>query len=74
MVIWHAEQNAEAQGRRGAELIENKLSASIIDAAIEVHSAQVLTYLRLTKHKLGLVLNFGQPLLRNGISRVVNGL
>lgn len=37
-----------------------------------VYAAQVLTYLRLTQRKLGLVLNFGQPLLRNGISRVVN--
>jgi GxxExxY protein len=37
-----------------------------------VHSAQVLTYLRLTQRKLGLVLNFGQPLLRDGITRVVN--
>ena len=39
---------------------------------LKVHSAQVLTYLRLTQRKLGLVLNFGQPLLRDGISRVVN--
>jgi len=39
-----------------------------------VHSAQVLTYLRLTKLKLGLVLNFGQSLLRDGLTRVVNGL
>jgi len=39
---------------------------------LKVHSAQVLTYLRLFKRKLGLVLNFGQPLLRDGISRVVN--
>ena len=39
-----------------------------------VHSAQVLTYLRLTRLKLGLVLNFGQPLLLDGLTRVVNGL
>ncbi len=39
-----------------------------------VHKAQVLTYLRLTKLKLGLLLNFGQKLLRNGIERVVNDL
>lgn len=39
-----------------------------------VHSAQVLTYLRLTKLKLGLVLNFGQSLLRDGLKRVVNDL
>jgi GxxExxY protein len=38
----------------------------------KVHPAQVLTYLRLSQLKLGLVLNFGQPLLRDGISRVVN--
>ena len=42
------------------------------EGVAKVHSAQLLTYLRLTKCKLGLVLNFGQPLLRNGISRVVN--
>lgn len=39
-----------------------------------VHKAQVLTYLRLTKLKLGLLLNFGQKLLRNGIERIVNDL
>lgn len=39
-----------------------------------VHSAQILTYLRLTRRKLGLVLNFGLPLLRDGISRIVNDL
>ena len=40
--------------------------------ATKVHPAQVLTYLRLSQRKLGLVLNFGQSLLRDGISRVVN--
>jgi len=39
-----------------------------------VHKAQVLTYLRLTRLKLGLLLNFGQKLLRDGIERVVNDL
>ena len=39
-----------------------------------VHRAQVLTYLRLTGLKLGLLLNFGQKLLRDGIERVVNDL
>jgi len=39
---------------------------------LKVHPAQVLTYLRLSQRKLGLVLNFGQSLLRDGISRVVN--
>ena len=44
------------------------------DNVLKIHSAQVLTYLRMTQHKLGLVLNFGQPLLKEGISRVVNNL
>jgi len=44
------------------------------DNVLKVHSAQVLTYLRLMQRSLGLVLNFGQPLLKEGISRVVNNL
>jgi GxxExxY protein len=39
-----------------------------------VHTAQVLTYLRLTRLKLGLVINFGQGRLIDGLTRVVNGL
>lgn len=39
-----------------------------------VFEAQVLTYLRLLDLKLGLLLNFGQRLVKDGIHRVVNGL
>ncbi|PJA39417.1 MAG: GxxExxY protein [Lysobacterales bacterium CG_4_9_14_3_um_filter_62_6] len=39
-----------------------------------VFEAQVLTYLRLTGLKLGLIINFGERLAKNGIHRVVNGL
>ena len=39
-----------------------------------VFESQVLTYLRLTGLKLGLVINFGEKLVRFGIHRVVNGL
>jgi GxxExxY protein len=39
-----------------------------------LHKAQVLTYLRLSGLRLGLVLNFGQERLIDGFSRVVNGL
>lgn len=39
-----------------------------------IFEAQVLTYLRLTGLKLGIVINFGERLVKNGIHRVVNGL
>jgi GxxExxY protein len=37
-----------------------------------VHSAQLLTYLRLSNLRLGLLINFGEELVKDGISRVVN--
>ncbi len=39
-----------------------------------IFKAQMLTYLRLTGLKLGLVINFGEQYVKNGIHRVVNGL
>ena len=39
-----------------------------------IFEAQLLTYLRLTDLKLGIVINFGERLVKNGINRVVNGL
>lgn len=40
----------------------------------EIFEAQILTYLRLTKLKLGMVINFGERLVKDGIHRVVNDL
>jgi GxxExxY protein len=45
-----------------------------VEAIAPVHKKQVLTYLRLTNLKLGLLINFGDALIKDGISRVVNGL
>jgi GxxExxY protein len=39
-----------------------------------IFESQVLTYLRLTNLRLGLVINFGESIVKNGIHRVVNGL
>jgi GxxExxY protein len=39
-----------------------------------IYETQLLTYLRLTNLKLGLVINFGEKYVRNGVKRVVNGL
>ena len=54
----------------GLVLVDNK---SVVDWN-PVFEAQMLTYLRLTKLKLGLVINFGERFVKNGIHRVVNGL
>lgn len=52
----------------GRVIIEVKATEKMHD----MHSAQLLTYLRLTGRKVGLVLNFGQIRLCDGISRIVN--
>jgi len=39
-----------------------------------VHSKQTLTYVKLSKKRLGLLINFGERLVKDGISRIVNGL
>lgn len=39
-----------------------------------IHQAQLLTYLKLSGMKLGLLLNFNVPLMKDGLKRVVNGL
>jgi len=41
---------------------------------LPVHSKQVLTYLRLVRLPVGLLINFGAPTLKDGLRRIVNGL
>ena len=55
-------------------LVENKVVIEIktIDLLNEVHTAQVLTYLKLGNYKLGLLLNFYTSILKNGIKRIIN--
>jgi GxxExxY protein len=57
-------------------LVDRKVIIEVkaIEAVLAVHKAQVLTYLRLTNLKLGLVINFGQERLIDGWKRVVNDL
>lgn len=45
-----------------------------VEAAAPVHKKQLLTYLRLANHRLGLLINFGEELIKTGITRIVNGL
>ena len=54
--------------------VENRLVVEVkaVDALNDVHLAQVLTYLKLSDCKLGLLLNFNVAKLKHGIRRVVN--
>ena len=45
-----------------------------VEKVSPVHKKQLLTYLRLSSMKLGLLINFGENLIKNGITRVANGL
>ena len=55
-------------------LVNNKVVIEIktVEQFTDVHTAQVLTYLKLGNYKLGLLLNFYVTTLRNGIKRVAN--
>jgi GxxExxY protein len=57
-------------------LVDRKVIIEVkaAETVLAVHKAQVLTYLRLTNLKLGLVINFGQGRLIDGWERVVNNL
>lgn len=50
------------------------LELKAIDRLLPVHEAQLLTYLKLSGKKLGLLLNFNVPLMKEGLKRIVNGL
>lgn len=64
------------EGFRADAIVEDKviLELKSIESVARVHKKQLLTYLRLTGKRLGLLINFGEELIRDGISRVVNGL
>jgi len=61
-------------GYRVDLMVEGKLIIEVksVEALNEVHLAQVLTYLRLSNCKLGLLLNFKVARMRDGIKRVIN--
>ena len=71
----HEEIKMEA-GFRADFIIDNKVIIELksIEALAPVHYKQVLTYLKLTNLKLGLLVNFNVDLIKDGIHRVVNNL
>ena len=63
------------EGFRADMIVEGKVIIEIksVETIQRVHKKQLLTYLRLTEMKLGLLINFGTDLIKNGVSRVLMG-
>ena len=63
------------EGFRTDIIIENKviLELKSVEKVSAAHKKQLLTYLKLSGLKLGYLLNFGAALMKNGISRIING-
>jgi len=64
------------EGFRADIIVEGKviLELKSVERTTAVHKKQVQTYLRLTGYKLGYLLNFGETLMKDGITRLVNRL
>ncbi len=63
-------------GFRADLIIEGKVLVEIksVEVLAPVHKKQVLTYLKLTGLKLGLLINFNEALFKDGVTRIVNNL
>lgn len=62
------------QGFRVDILVENTLIVELksVNLIKDVHKKQLLTYLKLANKPLGLLINFNESLLKNGITRIIN--
>jgi GxxExxY protein len=73
-VIW--KKRKLELGFRADLLVENKVIVELksVEVLAPVHPKQLLTYLKITGCKLGLLINFNEVLIKNGITRIVNNL
>ncbi|MEK8022008.1 MAG: GxxExxY protein [Candidatus Parabeggiatoa sp.] len=72
----HYEEITFEEGFRADLIVDNLVIVELksVETVIPVHKKQLLTYLRLADKRLGLLINFGSALFKEGIFRVVNGL
>ena len=63
-------------GYRADIIVEDKVIVELksVERTNPIHKKQLLTYLRLADKRLGLLINFGSSLIKNGITRLVNDL
>lgn len=64
------------EGFRADLLVEDKVIVELksVEKVAPVHKKQLLTYLRLADKRMGLLINFGEALIKDGITRIVNRL
>jgi GxxExxY protein len=63
------------EGFRMDLLVDGKIVVELksCEETHPIHAKQVLTYLKLSNHRLGLLINFGKPLIKDGITRLIHG-
>ncbi len=73
-VVW--DEEVIDQGFKADLIVDNKVIVEIksVEKLAPVHHKQLLTYLKLTDIKLGLLINFNEKLIKYGITRIVNNL
>ena len=73
-VIW--KERKMKLGFRADLIVENKIIIELkaVENIAPVHPKQLLTYLKVTGLKLGLLINFNEKLIKDGITRIVNNL
>ena len=74
VVIFYNGQKINDAGFRIDLLVDDKIVVELksVSQVQDVHKKQLLTYLRLAKKPLGLLINFNEVLLKDGISRIIN--
>ena len=72
--IFYREQRVHEEGFRVDLLVEDTIILELksVDKVQDVHKKQLLTYLRLANKPLGLLINFNETLLKDGITRIIN--
>jgi GxxExxY protein len=72
--VFYRGQKVAEEGFRLDLVIEDKIIVELksVEKIQPVHKKQLLTYLRLAKKPLGLLINFNESLLKNGITRIIN--
>ena len=72
--IIYRDQLINDQGFRLDILVDDTVIVELksVEKVLNVHKKQLLTYLKLSKKPLGLLINFNEPLLKDGINRIIN--